>query len=304
VTRLYILANAEYTQDVDWRNEGVVSTRGQLERFYNLAREIIDDSSINENAEKTLIDRWMLSRLQRRIQEVTAAMENIQTRHALQNAFYLLYNDLRWYQRRGGKNQLRRILNAWVRLMAPFTPHVCEELWSAGLGEGYVSLAPWPKADASLVDEQAEQAEELLEKTQKDVEEILSLTKTQAKKIILYTTPEWKRALLARAADLTLHGNGKLDMGALMKAAMSDPVISKYKKEAPKYAQKLAKAVHSLNAGDLKLDEFETLSREKDYLQSVLGVPVEVYSADQPGADPMGKSRQAEPGRPAIYIEQ
>jgi leucyl-tRNA synthetase len=304
VTRLYILANAEYTQDVDWRNEGVVSTRGQLERFYNLAREIIDDSSINENAEKTLIDRWMLSRLQRRIEEVTAAMENIQTRHALQNAFYLLYNDLRWYQRRGGKNQLRRILNAWVRLMAPFTPHVCEELWAAGLGEGYVSLAPWPRDDATLVDEQAEQAEELLEKTQKDVEEILSLTKTQAKKIILYTTPEWKRALLARAVDLTLHGNGKLDMGALMKAAMSDPVISKYKKDAPKYAQKLAKAAHSLNAGDLKLDEFETLSREKDYLQSVLGVPVEVYSADQPGADPMGKSRQAEPGRPAIYIEQ
>jgi leucyl-tRNA synthetase len=303
VTRLYILANAEYTQDVDWRNEGVVSTRGQLERFYNLAREIIEDGSIDETAEKTLIDRWMLSRLQRRIEEVTAAMENIQTRHALQNAFYLLYNDLRWYQRRGGKNQLRRILNAWVRLMAPFTPHVCEELWAAGLGEGYVSLAPWPKADATLVDEQAEQAEALLEKTQKDIEEILSLTKTQAKKIILYTTPEWKRALLAKAVDLMLHGNGKLDMGVLMKAAMSDPVISKYRKDAPKYAQKLAKAAHSLNTGDLKLDEFETLSREKDYLQGVLGVPVEVYSADQPGADPMSKSKQAEPGRPAIYIE-
>jgi leucyl-tRNA synthetase len=195
------------------------------------------------------------------------------------------------------------VLNAWTRLMAPFTPHVCEELWAAGLGEGYVSLAPWPKADASMVDEQAEQAEELLEKTQRDVEEILSLTKAQARRIILYTTPEWKRALLAKAAELASHGNGKLDMSALMKSAMSDPLISGYKKDAPKYAQKLAKAAHSLNEGDLKLDEFETLSREKEYLRSVLGVPVEVYSADEPGADPMGKSRQAEPGRPAIYIE-
>jgi len=304
VTRLYILANAEYTQDVDWRNEGVASTRGQLERFYNLAKEILEDKSIDESAELTLIDRWMLSRLQRRIQEATAAMENVQTRRALQNAFYLLYNDLRWYQRRGGKNQLRKVLSAWVRLMAPFTPHACEEIWSAGLGEGYVSLAPWPAVDKSLIDEQAEQAEELLEKTQKDIEEILSLlTKSEPKRIILYTTPEWKRALLAKAVDITLHENGKLDMSALMKSAMSDPVISKYKKDAPKYAQKLAKAAHSLSEGDLRLNEFETLSREKDYMQSALGVPVEVYSADEPGADPMGKSKQAEPGRPAIYIE-
>lgn len=303
VTRLYILANAEYTQDVDWRNEGVQSTRGQLERFYNFAKEILEDKEINENAEPTLIDRWMLSRLQRRIIEVADAMENVRTRHALQNAFYLLYNDLRWYQRRGGKNQLRKVLNAWVRMMTPFTPHVCEEIWSAGLGEGYASLAPWPIADKNLIDEQAEQAEELLEKTQRDIEEILSLTKSEPKKIILYTTPEWKRALLTKAVDITLHGNGKLDMSALMKSAMSDPVISKFKKDAPKYAQKLAKAAHSLREEDLKLNEFETLSREKDYLQSVLKVPVEVYSADQPGADPMGKSKQAEPGRPAIYIE-
>ena len=60
---------------------------------------------------KTLIDRWMLSRLQRRIAEATEAMENIQTRRALQSAFYLLFNDLRWYQRRGGKNQLRAVLS-------------------------------------------------------------------------------------------------------------------------------------------------------------------------------------------------
>jgi len=43
--------------------------------------------------------------------------------------------------------------------------------------------------------------------------------------------------------------------------------------------------------------------REKEYLASAFGVPVEVYSADEPGADPKGKSKQAEPGRPAIYIE-
>lgn len=300
VTRLYILANAEYTQDVDWKNDGVASTRSQLERFYNLAREIMEDKSIDEGAELSLIDRWMLSRLQRRIGEATVAMENIQTRRALQSAFYLLFNDLRWYQRRGGKNQLRRVLSAWVRLMAPFTPHVCEELWTS-LGEGYVSLAAWPAADAALVDEQAEQAEELLERTLNDVQEILNVTKAAPKKITLYTSPEWKHEMLRLALDKTI--GGKLDMSALMKAAMANKAISLHKKDVPKYAQKLAKAAHSLGAEVLSLDEFETLSREKAYLESALAVPVEIYSADKAGEDPKGKSKQAEPGRPAIYIE-
>lgn len=300
VTRLYILGNAEYTQDVDWRNDGVVSTRGQLERFYNLAREILADSSIDESAPLSLIDRWMLSRLQRRIAEATAAMENIQTRRALQSAFYLLYNDLRWYQRRGGKNQLRKVLSAWVRLMAPFTPHVCEEIWSE-MGDGYVSLASWPTADAALIDEGAERAEKLLEDTIKDVEEIVKVTKAQPKKITLYTTPAWKREVLEMA--LASGNGGKLDMGALMKAVMASPAVAAHKKDVPKYAQKLAKAAHSLSAEALGLDEFQTLSREKEYLAKALGVPVEVYSADEAGADPKGKSRQAEPGRPAIWIE-
>jgi leucyl-tRNA synthetase len=77
---------------------------------------------------------------------------------------------------------------------------------------------------------------------------------------------------------------GKLDMGVLMKAAMAAPAIAAHKKDAPKYAQKLAKAAHSLSA-------------------EALGVPVEIFSADDAGEDPKGKSRQAEPGRPAIYIE-
>ena len=128
-------------------------------------------------------------------------MENIQTRRALQSAFYLLFNDLRWYQRRGGKNQLRAVLSAWVRMMSPFTPHVCEELWAAGLGEGYASLAEWPVADESLIDEQAEKAEDLLERTLNDVQEIVNVTKAKPGKITLYTTPAWKQEMLRLAVE-------------------------------------------------------------------------------------------------------
>jgi leucyl-tRNA synthetase len=48
---------------------------------------------------------------------------------------------------------------------------------------------------------------------------------------------------------------------------------------------------------------FSKLTRERAYLAATMYVPVEVFSADEAGEDPKGKSRQAEPGRPAIYIE-
>ncbi len=300
VTRLYILANAEYTQDADWRNDGVEAARSQVERFYSLAREILEDDEIDPEAEPTLIDRWMLSRLQQRIKETTEALDGIQTRRALQNAFYHLINDLRWYQRRGGKNQLRRVLSVWVRLMAPFIPHICEEIWSE-MEEGLIASAPWPSIDDGLIDKEAELAEALLEGIQGDVEEIIRVTKATPSKIVIFTSPDWKAEMLGVALEIMQ--TGKLDMGLLMKAAMADPCIRDHAKEAPKYAQRLARSMHTLARETLAIDELEILSRETDYLKRAFGCPVEVRSADQPGEDPMGKAKNAEPGRPAIYIE-
>ena len=310
VTRLYILSNAEHTQDADWRNEGVESTRQQVLRFYNLAREIIADQEIDEAANPELIDRWMESMLARRILETTEALEAVQTRRAVQSAFYHMINDIRWYQRRGGKNRLRSVLDVWVRLMAPFIPHVCEEIWeemtAGGAGvaagrEGYISRAQWPVADPGRIDPGAEMAEDLLERTLSDVEEILRVTSKKPEKVTLFTTPSWKRAVLKAA--LEQKEAGSLDVGSIMKAAMALPEVAPFKKEAPKYAQRLMKGAHALNSDPLQIDELATLSREKRYLEKTFGCPVNVLSADEPGEDPMGKSRNAEPGRPAIFIE-
>lgn len=36
-----------------------------------------------------------------------------------------------------------------LRLLCPFAPHLCEELWEAQGGKGFCSLAPWPEFDES-----------------------------------------------------------------------------------------------------------------------------------------------------------
>ena len=121
ITRMYILSTAEQTQDADWQKAGIDSARRQVDRFYAFAKDVIESGKRGTlSAELKQIDRWMLSRMQNYIRTNAARLHPDQGSY--QNSFFLLINDVRWYQRRGGEALLYYVLDNWVRLMAPFTP--------------------------------------------------------------------------------------------------------------------------------------------------------------------------------------
>ena len=303
ITRLYILSTAEHVQDADWRMADVESTRKQVERFYKMAYDIV---RAGDTEELKFIDKWMLSRLQYRIKETADALNKIQTRRAVQNAFYLLMNDMKWYERRGGRAARRQVLNTWVRLMAPFTPHICDEIWEE-LEDELISPARFPEADPSLIDKGAELAEEITSNTLRDIEEIIRLIKIKPKKIILYTAASWKKTVLKRA--IIMKKDNVLDMKALMNALMSEPSMRAYAREIPKFAQKVITDIQGMDAElmnsliDVELDEISALNEAREFLSRAVDCPIEISSADAPEYDPQGKSRLAAPMRPAIYIE-
>ncbi|MDP2767450.1 MAG: leucine--tRNA ligase [Candidatus Methanoperedens sp.] len=307
ITRLYILSTAEHVQDADWRAADVESTRKQVERFYKIAYDmIIKDKEVGEKQELKFIDKWMLSRLQYRVRETRDALDKIQTRRAVQNAFYLLMNDMKWYERRFGRAARKQVLNTWVRLMAPFTPHLCDEIWDK-LGGKFISLAQYPEPDMSLIDKGAELAEEITNNTLRDIEEIIRLIKIKPKRIILYTSASWKKKVLKRA--IMLYKDNALDMKALMNALMSDPAARAYVKEIPKFAQKVITEIKGMDTEwmnyliDVDFDETYALNEAREFLSRAVECNIEIYNADVPGYDPQGKSSLASPMRPAIYIE-
>lgn len=303
ITRLYILSTAEHVQDADWRKSDIEATRKQVERFYKMACDIL---AADVDGELKFIDKWMLSRLQRRIKEARDALDKIQTRRAVQNAFYLLMNDMKWYERRGGSAARRQVLDTWVRLLAPIMPHLCDELWEE-LGGGFISRARYPEAVPSLTDRGAELAEEITGNTLRDIEEILRLIRIKPGRIILYTSPAWKKMVLKRA--LTMKKENVLDMKTLMNALMKDPGMRAYAKEMPKFAQKVISDIQGMDAElmdsllEVELDERHALSEALGFLSREVECNIEIYSADEPGYDPQGKSRFAAPMKPAIYIE-
>ncbi len=310
ISRMYILSSAEQTQDADWRNSGVEAAKKQVDRFYSFAREIIGSGAVcGMCGELKLIDRWMLSRLQHRIRETNNDMRSLRTRSALQNAFFLLLNDIKWYQKRGGSNLLYDMLDTWVRLMAPFMPHVCEEIWQA-LGHeenDIVSLAHYPIFDPELLNNNAELAEELVDNTLEDIEEILKVTKMTPQKIVLYTSAAWKTKAFRMA--LKMQSEGTLNPGVLIKALMAEPANRTYGKEIPKFVQKVVPDISSMKVERLEmfdgyeLDELAILRENQQFFEKEFSCTVEVYSSDEPGYDPENKSRFAVPMRPAIYLE-
>lgn len=309
ITRMYILSTAEQTQDADWQRTGIESARRQVDRFYSFANSVIESGKRADlSTELKQIDRWILSRIQNYIRDTNAALYSIQTREAIQNSFFLLQNDVKWYQRRGGETLLYYVLDNWVRLMSPFTPHLCEEIWEAMGHKDPISLAQYPLYNEDLIDDGAELAEEMIKGTLEDVEEIIRVTKMTPQKVHLYTAPAWKAEAIRCACEMQLECS--LEVGTLIKKLMSNPDLKRFGKEIPKFVQKIVQEFKSGSADRYEIltgpniDEQTLLKESISFLEKEIGCLVEVHSADSPAFDPGKKSRFAEPLRPAIYIEE
>ena len=134
-------------------------------------------------------DKWILSRTQGMIAQVTEAVEKMRLREGLQDILFSFESDLSWYAKRveakGRDNVsgiLHKINSARVAMLSPFAPHVAEEMWEK---LGYTELAAksaWPEFSKENVDATSIQSEELLKSTIDDIANILKITKITPQK--------------------------------------------------------------------------------------------------------------------------
>jgi leucyl-tRNA synthetase len=252
------------------------------------------------------INAWMISQVNQRVRDATQALEGFQTRKALQEALFLFKKDIDHYLHRvdhelkegDGQEEiiqvLAYILGIWIRLMAPFTPHACEELWERHGGQGFASQAPWPEVDESLIDEKVHKGEEIIQGLVDDVREIKKITKTSPEKIHVYLAPDWKWKVFEIA-----HEVGKPDIGQIMGRSIKAN-IHHDKKELAGFAQKIAREMTRINYVGY-VDEKHLLEEALDYIARETGAQVIIYQ--EPTYDPKNKAKNALPYKPALYIE-
>jgi leucyl-tRNA synthetase len=297
--RMFLVGSAEPWQDFDWRNDLVASTRKQIDRFTATVTE-----SLAAAGEPGDLDHWLESRLQNHIARATEALEHFQTRQALQESFFGIESDLKWYRRRMppeslGSVYLRELCSVWIRLLAPVIPFTAEHLWKE-IGEfGMVSFAPWPIPDPERTSSRIELSEDLLARTVEDIESILKVIRLAPSGITLYTAPEWKRTVFLAVASAE-------DKNTVVKEIMREDAMRKRGKVVTDAIRQCTTLIHRLPPQVVSRlvqempDEIAVFSAAAEFLSREFGVPVTVQDADESGHQ---KAGSALPFKPAIVVE-
>ena len=82
----------------------------------------------------------------------------------------------------GAKTLSREVARKFVTVLAPYAPHVAEELWSRLGGQGLVCRQPWPKFDAALtVDDSVTYAVQVMGKLRAEIKAPIAATEAEVR---------------------------------------------------------------------------------------------------------------------------
>jgi len=308
-TRCALMLGAEAMDDPDWRGDNAADIQGKLAALRKLALDIIEKAKSGETRH---LQKWLLSKMQQRIGEVTRNLEELKTRSSLEIALFEVWNDFRWYTHRKGETEaaaVQEALEVWLRLLAPFAPHICEELWSTTGKENFISIAEWPQVDEAKVNVLAEERENLLIELIEDTLNVLRATKISPTKVCYYTASIWKwnvyRSILEKSVQ------GEVKVSEVMKELAKDNNLKTKMKAVAVFVPKVLKTLSKQpNERKERLAKIE-ITDERGFIESALGfleerfnAKVAVYSEDDKTRfDPKQRAPLAIPGQPAIYIE-
>jgi leucyl-tRNA synthetase len=293
--RFFLFGSLEPWEDFNWTDEGITKYQNQLRNFYERTNEMMDSGT---ERDKNKLDKYTFSRLQKIIREATEGLEDFQTRKAGLSAFFELNSLTNKYQNRSDEMNsevVQALISAQVRLMAPFTPHICEELWSKLGNNGFVAEAEWPEVDEDLIDGEVENEYQLFENTVEDIREITDMV-DDFDEIRIIVSDEWKRDLFREMIDVI---DERPEFGDAM-----GRLVSGRKEHAEKIKSYLQNYMDS--PGELPENiysderELEVLEGNSSYIRNEFDASISFELEENSESE---KASRAEPGRPAIVLE-
>ncbi|WEG14045.1 valine--tRNA ligase [Pullulanibacillus sp. KACC 23026] len=172
-------------QDQRFQWEKVEASWNFANKIWNASRFLIMNlgdmtyDEISLEGEKSVADRWILSRLNTTIEAVTQQIEKYDFGEAGRKLYSFIWDDFcDWYiemakialygenvaAKQTTKSVLVHVLDQTLRLLHPFMPFVTEEIWQYLPHQGETILkAEWPTSHSELADEEADKTMQLLQ---------------------------------------------------------------------------------------------------------------------------------------------
>ena len=199
--RAYLLSHDQQGVDLSFEWDGLADMESTLNIFWNVFRFPLPYMDLDgydpadadlADGERTVVDEWVLSRLQSVEAEAREALEEYRISDGLNTVLAFLTEDVsRFYvkairermweeadseAKRGAYATLSTVLEESIRLLAPFTPYLTERMYQILDGEAAsVHALSYPEPDADLRDEDLERRMSVL----RDVEEAAANARQQ-----------------------------------------------------------------------------------------------------------------------------
>ena len=236
--------------DMRFYTERCEAMRNFSNKIWNASRFLLMNLTIDQCAlpeQLELEDKWILSKLNDVIRDVTANMESYELGVAAQKLYDFIWDNFcDWYieltkARLNGEDEAAKVqaqqvlcyvLTQILKLLHPFMPFITEEIWQALPHEGdYLMLQDWPVYDEKFCFADEERAMELVMDAIKAIRarrsemnvppskkaELTVVTEEQA----VFTTgiPFLKR--LANASEVTVAADAPADVNGLVSVVTS-----------------------------------------------------------------------------------
>ena len=144
--RLYEMFMGPLTATKPWAMSGVNGVKGFLDRVW---RMIVNDRAetleLNEMVSDVEADADALKILHKTIKAVTRDTENLDFNTAIARMMEFVNYFTKQQERP------RSVMQSFILLLAPYAPHLAEELWELLGAEGTLAYEPWPEFDESLL---------------------------------------------------------------------------------------------------------------------------------------------------------
>jgi len=172
-------------RDIKFDMSRLEGYRNFCNKIWNAARYVLMNTEEfdcgqdgSKDFELSLVDQWIISRLQHTEAEVAKAIEQYRFDLASQAIYEFIWNEYcDWYlelskpalsndqaseqQKKGTRRTLIRVLETTLRLLHPFMPFISEEIWQrvaplVGKTTATIMLEPYPELNPDYINESAE----------------------------------------------------------------------------------------------------------------------------------------------------
>jgi leucyl-tRNA synthetase len=170
--RLYEMFMGPFVQNIAWSTKGVVGTKRFLEKVWNLQTRISEQETANNN---------LSNLLHKTIKKVGEDIENFRFNTAV-SQLMILVNEME-----KEKEIFEDDYKTLIIILAPFAPHICEEIWHEKLGhKESIFQEKWPKYDPELIkDEMFELIVQISGKVRDKIMAKMDISESEAKEVAM-----------------------------------------------------------------------------------------------------------------------